>query len=201
MAMTAVPFGVEPASRARARVCACACVDPPNADGRLEPLATLVSESDPRRRVLANIDRIAQSALNTVRSYTNKRGDEVVVALPDWNAALRAMVAAAALLDSEFVKAANAIEGKEPTRNGLVRYWDARKGEEQWVSVPVRRIMEGADHQMSLSAGNESHRTADGRRVVAGVNRCSTSVGCGSFPRHAAEDEAEDGAPQCCQNE
>jgi hypothetical protein len=64
----------------------------------LRKVAELVTESDKRRRILENIDRIAQGALDHVRSYTNKKGDEVTVEQPDWNVAIKCMESATQLL-------------------------------------------------------------------------------------------------------
>lgn len=65
----------------------------------LEQLADLVPESDTkRRRVLSNLDKIAQGAIDAVRSYTNKHGDELSVPQPDWNVAVKAMESAKVLL-------------------------------------------------------------------------------------------------------
>lgn len=65
----------------------------------LEPLAELVPESDKkRRRVLTNLDRIAQGALDAVRTYTNKHGEECSIPQPDWNVAVKAMESAKVLL-------------------------------------------------------------------------------------------------------
>ena len=65
----------------------------------LEPLAELVPESDvKRRKVMTNLDRIAQGALDAVRSYTNKHGEECSIPQPDWNVAVKAMESAKVLL-------------------------------------------------------------------------------------------------------
>lgn len=65
----------------------------------LEPLAELVPESDTKRRkVLTNLDRIAQGALDAVRNYTNKHGEDCTYAQPDWNVAVKAMESAKVLL-------------------------------------------------------------------------------------------------------
>lgn len=65
----------------------------------LEPLAELVAESDKRRRkILTNLDRIAQGALDASRSYTNKHGEESVIPQPDWNVAVKAMESAKVIL-------------------------------------------------------------------------------------------------------
>ena len=72
----------------------------------LHRLALLVSEKDPRRKYLENLDMLAQGAVDATRTYMNKHGDESVVETPDWNAALKAQVAAAAvLLDAPALEA------------------------------------------------------------------------------------------------
>lgn len=64
----------------------------------LHPLADLVSPTDRRRKALENIDRIAQGAVDTTRTYMNKNGDEITIEVPDWSNALKAQIAGAALL-------------------------------------------------------------------------------------------------------
>ena len=77
----------------------------------LEPLAELVPESDmKRRKVLANLDKIAQGALDAIRTYTNKHGEDCVVPQPDWNVAVKAMESAKVLLGLD----ANPDAAKQP---------------------------------------------------------------------------------------
>lgn len=65
----------------------------------LETLADLVPETDRRRRkVLSNLDKIAQGAIDAVRTYTNKHGEEFTIPQPDWNVAVKAMESAKMLL-------------------------------------------------------------------------------------------------------
>lgn len=64
----------------------------------LHPLADLVPATDRRRKALENIDRIAQGAIDTTRTYMNKNGDEMTIEAPDWSNALKAQIAGAALL-------------------------------------------------------------------------------------------------------
>ena len=64
----------------------------------LHRLADLVSATDRRRKALENIDRIAQGAIDTTRTYMNKNGDEMTIEAPDWSNALKAQMAGAALL-------------------------------------------------------------------------------------------------------
>ena len=64
----------------------------------LHRLADLVPANDRRRKALENIDKIAQGAVDTTRTYMNKNGDELTVEVPDWTNALKAQMAGAALL-------------------------------------------------------------------------------------------------------
>ena len=65
---------------------------------RLNRLAELVSTTDKRRRVLENIDAIAQDAMDAEQTYVNKRGDAVTVEAPQYSVALKAQEVAARVL-------------------------------------------------------------------------------------------------------
>ena len=65
---------------------------------RLNRLAELVSTSDKRRRVLENIDAIAQDAMDAEQTYVNKHGDAVTVEAPQYSVALKAQEVAARVL-------------------------------------------------------------------------------------------------------
>ncbi len=68
----------------------------------LEKLADLVPESDrKRRKLLINLDKLAQAAMDAERSFTNKHGEVSSYAQPDFNAAIKAMESAKALLGLE----------------------------------------------------------------------------------------------------
>ena len=66
---------------------------------RLNRLAELCPSSDPnRRRVLENIDLVAQLALDAEQTYVNKRGETVTFESPQWAVVLNAQKLAAQLL-------------------------------------------------------------------------------------------------------
>ena len=66
---------------------------------RLNRLADLCPSSDGnRRRVLENIDLIAQLALDAEQTYVNKRGEPVTFEAPQWSVVLNAQKLAANLL-------------------------------------------------------------------------------------------------------
>ena len=72
----------------------------------LRKLADLVPESDDRRRrVLENLDKLAQGAIDAERTYTNKYGEDHTVPQPDWNVAVKAMESACRLLGLEAARA------------------------------------------------------------------------------------------------
>lgn len=78
----------------------------------LEPLAELIPESDKaRRKVMTNLDRIAQGALDAVRNYTNKHGEECSIPQPDWNVAVKAMESAKVLLGLDAEPGASGRDG------------------------------------------------------------------------------------------
>lgn len=65
----------------------------------LEKLVELVPESDTkRRRLLGNYDKLAQAALDTLRTYVNKHGESSSYPQPDFTAAIKAMERAQSLL-------------------------------------------------------------------------------------------------------
>lgn len=65
----------------------------------LEKLAPLVPEEDKKRRkLLSNLDKLAQAALDAERTYTNKHGEASTIPQPDFNAAIKAMESARSLL-------------------------------------------------------------------------------------------------------
>ncbi len=65
----------------------------------LEKLADLVPEEDKKRRkLLINLDKLAQAAMDAERSFTNKHGEVSSYAQPDFNAAIKAMESARGLL-------------------------------------------------------------------------------------------------------
>ncbi len=79
----------------------------------LEKLFDLVPESDKKRRkLLTNLDKLAQAALDAERSYTNKHGEISSIPQPDFNAAIKAMESAKALLGLETAPVENE-KGKE----------------------------------------------------------------------------------------
>lgn len=68
----------------------------------LEKLFDLVPERDKKRRkLLTNLDKLAQAALDAERTYSNKHGEISSIPQPDFNAAIKAMESAKALLGLE----------------------------------------------------------------------------------------------------
>lgn len=69
----------------------------------LNRIALLVPESDERRLILENLDAIAQAACDLHIRYVNKHGDEIVAYRPELQTALKAQVAAAAMLNPKIL--------------------------------------------------------------------------------------------------
>lgn len=92
---------------------------------RLNRLADLVSEKDPeRKRVLENVDLIAQGALEAEMTYVNKKGDAVTVEAPQWAIALKAQQVAAGILgisEADAKKAATGTPGTEPVVAAILK--------------------------------------------------------------------------------
>ncbi len=80
----------------------------------LEKLFDLVPESDKKRRkLLMNLDKLAQAALDAERTYSNKHGEISSIPQPDFNAAIKAMESARSLLGLEGAPAEKPQDGKE----------------------------------------------------------------------------------------
>lgn len=86
---------------------------------QLNLLAEMVPESDRRRKILENLDRIAAGALGARRSYTNKRGQEMSIPQPDFNVAVKAMESAKVLLGLVSEPAAEPQQGDTPMKRIL----------------------------------------------------------------------------------
>lgn len=71
---------------------------PSDLGNRLNRLAELAGKNQDLRRVLENVDLIAQAALDAEATYVNKKGDAVTVEAPQWAVALKAQQIAASLL-------------------------------------------------------------------------------------------------------
>lgn len=65
---------------------------------RLNRLADLAGTDQKLRRVLENVDLIAQGAIDTEQTYVNKKGDAVTAEAPQWHVALAAQKLAGQLL-------------------------------------------------------------------------------------------------------
>ena len=69
----------------------------------LNRIALLVPETDERRLLLEDLDTIAQAAVDLTQTYINKHGDEVTVAKPELQTALKARIAQAAMLNPKIL--------------------------------------------------------------------------------------------------
>ena len=69
----------------------------------LHRIAELVPETDERRKILENLDAIAQAACDLTTTYTNSNGDDVTIRKPELQTALKAQVAAAAMLNPKIL--------------------------------------------------------------------------------------------------
>jgi len=76
---------------------------PPDQRIVLRRIAELVPETDERRPILENLDTIAQAACDLCAVYTNKDGDQIVQWKPELQTALKAQVAAAAMLNPKIL--------------------------------------------------------------------------------------------------
>ncbi len=65
---------------------------------RLNRLAELAGENRELRRLLENLDLIAQAAVDNESTYVNKKGDAVTAPAPQWAVVLNAQKLAAQLL-------------------------------------------------------------------------------------------------------
>ncbi len=68
---------------------------------RLNRLAEQAGVNVKLRRVLENVDLVAQAAIDAEMTYVTKKGDVVTVAAPQWSVALNAQKLAAQLLGLE----------------------------------------------------------------------------------------------------
>lgn len=78
-------------------------LEPPEKPIVLNRLAKLVPEDDERRPILENLDTIAQAACELCVVYVNKHGDEIRSWRPEFQTALKAQVAAAAMLNPKVL--------------------------------------------------------------------------------------------------
>jgi hypothetical protein len=109
-------------------------VRPTDLTFRLNRLAELVPTSDKRRRVLENIDVIAQEAIDAQATYVNKKGDAVTADAPQWAVALKAQQLAAQLLGLD-------------AQTGTEKPADGQPGQE---SAQIRAIREQADRPVRV---------------------------------------------------
>lgn len=80
---------------------------------RLNRLAELAKGgSNELKRVLENVDLIAQEALDATTTYVNKKGEAITFESPQWNVALQAQKLAAQLLGLD-AKSSDAEPAKE----------------------------------------------------------------------------------------
>ena len=77
--------------------------EPPEKPIVLNRIALLVPEDDERRPILENLDTIAQAACNLFIVYVNKNGDDIKAFRPELQTALKAQVAAAAMLNPKIL--------------------------------------------------------------------------------------------------
>lgn len=88
----------------------------------LEKLFDLVPETDTKRRkLLTNLDKLAQAALDAERTYSNKHGEISSIPQPDFNAAIKAMESARSLLGLDGVVEPEKEGGKESAIVAAIR--------------------------------------------------------------------------------
>src|SRR3990167_11501911 len=87
---------------------------------RLNRLAELAGSNAPLRRVLENVDLLAQEAIDAEMTYVTKRGDAMTVPAPQWHVALAAQKLSAQLLGLDAAPDAKRPEPGAGERDGPI---------------------------------------------------------------------------------